>query len=323
MSLLSILLYIPLQIVCLPLAIAGGLYVAYCQIVRSKKLGVSMTAIEVLNGRWTLHVFGIRRDPACARLAQALPNTSVAGLWLTLGPLWLKYKCSGELFVYPRVPAQGDEDLRDLIVARTLYFDEVIERVTPQVEQWVLMGAGYDTRAYGDLATRGVRIFELDQPVVQQHKIQGLRDAGIAHDHVRFVPVDFNQDSAFEQLDLAGFDPGKKTLFLWEGVTLYLSEANVRKTMAEVREHAPAGSVLLADMYAADFVQKLGGSRGTKEALAYTNEGMEFGLDFAEHPAQQLANFVESESMSVGASYFMGEHGKNGPFMVVVEMQLL
>ncbi len=111
MSILSFLIFILLQIAFLPLAIAGFLIVAYKQMVVSKNLGVSQTAIEVLNGRWTMHVFDIRKDQATAQLANTIPNTSTFGLWLVLFPLWVKYKLSGKLFGYPRVPEEGTEGI--------------------------------------------------------------------------------------------------------------------------------------------------------------------------------------------------------------------
>ena len=86
---------------------------------------------------------------------------------LCLLPLWLKYKLSGTYFAYPRLPPpDGAETVADLVVARTLYFDRILERVLPEVEQFVLLGAGYDTRAYGPLLPDGVACFELDQPRV-------------------------------------------------------------------------------------------------------------------------------------------------------------
>lgn len=321
MSLLSLIVYIPLQILFIPLAVLGSIYVGYRQLGVSKRLGISQTAIEVLNGRWTMHIFGIRTDKACDKLAKVLSNTSINGLWLALAPLWLKFKVSGELFLYPRIPEQGDEGLRDLMVSRTLYLDRVIERVIDDVEQFVLMGAGYDTRAYGELATKGVAIFEMDQVAVQQHKVQGLAAAGIVSEHVHFVPVDFSKDDAFAELTSAGFDRTKKTLFLWEGVTLYLSEADVRKTMQDVCSNAPAGSLLLADIYADSFVKNIGGRSGIKETLNYTNEGLAFSLPLATDYRKTLTDFVESESMSVGETFFMGCNSDKGPFMAVVEMQ--
>ena len=98
MKILSFLIFIPLQILMIPFAITGVLWTAYKQVLVSKKLGTSQTAIEVLNGRWTMHVFGMRQDIAAAKLANRLPNTSTLGLWLVLFPLWLKYKISGSYF---------------------------------------------------------------------------------------------------------------------------------------------------------------------------------------------------------------------------------
>jgi len=62
MKLLSWLVYIPLQLLASPLAIVGAILVGYRQLRVSKQLGVSQTAIEVFNGRWTLHIFGLREE---------------------------------------------------------------------------------------------------------------------------------------------------------------------------------------------------------------------------------------------------------------------
>ena len=113
----------------------------------------------------------------------------------------------------------------------------------------------------------------------------------------------------------------RKTLFLWEGVTLYLREADVRKTIQEVRRHSPAGSVFIADLYSETFVKKLGGSGGAKKLLEYTNEGLAFGLPMAADYEKNLSDFIESESMSVGDTCFMGENSSKGPYMVIVEVK--
>lgn len=319
MNILSWVIYIPLQVLFLPLVILGVSLVGYKQVVVSKKLGLSMTAIEVINGRWTMHIFGMREDEATASLAAALPNTSLFGLWLTLFPLWVKYKISGRLALYPRVPEIGSEAIVDLIVARTLYFDRVIERAMEQVDQLVVMGAGYDMRAYGELKRKNVSFFELDQTSVQAHKRATLESSGIAFEHVTFVSVDFSNENAIQKLIESGFDANKKTLFLWEGVTLYLSEADVRKTMRDVRNTAAAGSVLLADIYAERFIQ-FAGKGSSKKTLEQTDEGLDFGLNFSTKHEESLSEFVRSESMTVGECFFMGEKNDKGPFVVVVEM---
>ena len=319
MALLSLIIYIPLQIVFLPLSVFGALLQAYKQMVVSKRLGISQTAIEIINGRWTMHIFGMRDDEATARLAAVLPNNSLLGMWLALFPLWVKYKIAGKPSIYPQLPEAGSENLVNFVISRTLYFDCIIERAIPEVEQFVFMGAGYDTRAYGKLMQKNVKFFELDQANVQQQKRAALESAGIPCEHLSFVSIDFSSEKLFDKLIEAGFDPDKKTLFLWEGVTLYLSQADVRRTMQAIRANAAKGSVLLADIYADRFLQMVRKGAG-KKTMDYTNEGVDFSLDFTTEYEETLSNFVGSESMTVGETFYMGRNSEKGPFMAVVEM---
>lgn len=320
MSLLSLIIYIPLQIMFVPIAIFGAILVGYKQIVVSKRLGLSQTAIEVINGRWTMDIFGMRDDAATAKLAAALPNTSLFGLWLCLFPLWVKYKISAKNAIYPRTPEPGSETLADMIIARTLYFDRVIERNMGQAEQFVVMGAGYDMRAYGNLRRENIEFFELDQADVQQHKLASLKAAGISSDHVNFVSVDFSSDDAFKKLAESGFDCNKRTLFLWEGVTLYLSEQDVRKTMVAIRDNVEAGSVLIMDVYAQRFIQ-FGSKGSSKKTLDQTDEALNFGINFNDNYEEALSEFANSESITVGDAFFMGSQNDKGPYVVVVEMK--
>ena len=200
MLILSFLVFVPLQIASLPLAVLGFIIVAYRQVVVSKRLGVSQSGIEVLNGRWTMHVFGMRHDVATARLAAALPNTSTLGLWLVLFPLWVKYKIGGVNFAYPRVASEGSEDARDLVTSRTLYVDRIVRRVIGDVDQFVVLGAGYDTRAYGETRREGLVSFELDQDSTQRLKVASLEAAGIDAAHVTFVPVEIGRASCRERV---------------------------------------------------------------------------------------------------------------------------
>lgn len=320
MSIISLIIYIPLQIVFIPFAIVGASLQAYKQMVVSRRLGISQTAIEIIVGRWTMHVFGMRDDKATARLAAELPNNSLFGLWLALFPLWVKYKIAGKPSLYPRVPELGSETIADFVIARTFYFDRIIQRAIPQVEQFVIMGAGYDARAYGNFQREDMKFFELDQAIMQQQKRAALKSAGIPCEHVSFVSIDFARERIFDRLIESGYDPDKKTLFLWEGVTLYLSEADVRKTLQDIRSRAAKGSILLADIYADRFLKMVKQGAG-KKAMDYTNEGVDFSLDFSTGHEEGLSTFVSSESMAVGETFFMGRNSEKGPFMVVVEMQ--
>lgn len=318
-QLISWIVYIPSQIIFLPIGILGAILIAYRQMLVSKRLAVSQTAIEVFNARWTLDIFGLRKDPGAAKIGPFLPNTSTLGLWLTLFPLWLKSKISGRWGIYPRCVKPGFENPMDMFTSRTFYFDNILARHLPTVEQFVLMGAGMDTRPYGALDIEQVKIFELDRSHTQQLKRDSLYKAGMNVDHVTFVPVDFVRDDLFERLTANHYDPNKKTIFLWEGVTLYLSEATVRDTLARVHANSCEGSVLLTDVYS-DRLIDLMRSRTGQKLLQYTHEGAHFSLNFGKEWENELDLFVGSTGFSLGATFFLGSHSQKGPFMAVAEL---
>lgn len=319
MRFISWILYIPLQIIALPMCLFGMLLVIYRQMWISKRLGVSQTAIEVFNARWTLHIFGMRNDPGAAKLGPQLPNTSIFGLRLTLLPLWIKAKVAATPEIYPRRVKQGCENITDLFTARTVYFDRILARKLPTVEQFVLMGAGMDTRPYGALNVDHVNVFELDLAATQKLKRKSLQQAGINTDHVKFIETDFTSDGIFNKLDSAGYDRGKKTLFLWEGVTLYLSEENVRSTLAKVHAEAAPGSVLITDFYSNRIVGQMN-SRCVRKTLRYTHEMVQFSLKFERAWEHELCTFVESTRFTLGETFFMGTQSPHGPFVAVVEL---
>lgn len=320
MKILSYIIYIPLQILAIPGAIVGLLLTAYKQILVSKRLGISQTAIEIINGRWTMHVFGLRQDDATAALMSVLPNTSKLGLWLVLWPLWVQARVAGQSLLYPRIPNVGDESFADLVAARTTHFDAIIARAIEEVDQFVLMGAGYDTRAYGDLKHSGVTFFEVDQAVVQDHKRMMIDAAGIRCEQVNFVAVDFSVDNLFNKLTEAGFDASRKTLFLWEGVSLYLSAEQVASTLAMVKQQAAPASAIVADLYAERIINTLGKAKANQKVLEMTDETLEFGLPFAHDWQAVLSKFIATQSLQQGETHFLGANNKAGPYAVVVEM---
>ena len=202
--------------------------------------------------------------------------------------------------------------------SRGLCFDSIIDRVIKDIDQFVLMGAGYDSRAYSMFADADVITFELDQPVVQSHKREMLAKTSINSDHVRFVPIDFTTDDLFTKLTEAGFDASKRTLFLWEGVTLYLSVSEIDQTMQMLKDKATPGSVLLADIYADRMIAFLNKSGG--KVLELTDEGLSFGLSFDTNWQQILKDFVEPKSMQVGEAHILGSNDEKGPYAVVAEI---
>lgn len=324
MNFIALLVFIVLQIIFIPVAIVGLILVFYKQTYGSKKLGVSSTAIEVINGRWTMDIFGLRKDTASVKLNRMLPNNSLPGLWMILFPSYLRYKISGKNKGYPSFSKPGEEGIANIVINRTAYFDNIINKSKDKVEQFVIMGAGFDTRCYGDLKNSNLKFFELDQAKTQKLKIECLKKAGIDTSNVNYVEVDFSTEHWYEKLEKAGYDPSKKSIFLWEGVTLYLSEKDVRNTLKEIKEYAAPGSVVVADLYAKSFVtgKYAPGMKIYMKTLKITDEEFGFGIDFSSDYENALRMFLESENTTVGDTYFMGYRTKKGTYMVVAEITI-
>lgn len=129
--------------------------------------------------------------------------------------------------------------LTEFVIARTRYFDHVFTKaLSNKVPQIVLLGAGYDSRAYrfADL-NKGIWIYELDAAPTQEMKKKYLRKAKVKVPNlVTFVPIDFNRESLKDVLESAGYDVNQQTLFIWEGVTYYLESASVEATLKFVSD---------------------------------------------------------------------------------------
>jgi len=165
---------------------------------------------------------------------------------------------------------------------RTRYVDDVVRaELELGIEQFVILGAGLDTRAYRfSEELRGRTVFEVDHPATQRWKL--ARIGGVLGElDVRFVGVNFETDNVAECLARAGFEPGKRALFLWEGVSMYLTEEAIAQTLAFMSQAAPGSSVLFDYIYG-DILQGRGEYYGARESLRSARrlgEPYIFGLD--------------------------------------------
>lgn len=319
MRLIAWLIYLPLQILWLPASILGGLWLTYKQVSISRKLGLSGTAVDVVNGRWIADVFGLRTDAPSRQLAGQLPNNSVIGLFLTLFPLLVARAIAGRPIIFPVLPEDEKAGIVSIVFSRTRRFDDLIAHRAAMSSQFVILGAGLDTRCYGPLARQGLALFELDKAANQRAKRQAVKRARLDADHVSYIEIDFSQPDWIASLTASSYDPSLRTIFLWEGVTLYLSETDVRKTLATIKGHSASGSVVLMDLYAMRFL-KLLRAGAAKKALAATGESVNFGLDFSGDAEAALNTFATSVDLQLGAHYFIGSSHKQGPYMAVAEL---
>jgi len=134
--------------------------------------------------------------------------------------------------------------MHDYLAARTAFFDRTVTGALGRgVTQVVVGAAGYDGRAFR-YAKLGVRWFEVDHPATQRDKLERLERLGIDASHVRFVEADFTRDPVAGRLRAAGLDPDAPSLFLLEGVAVYLEPAVLEDVLRQFREVAAPGSSL-------------------------------------------------------------------------------
>jgi methyltransferase (TIGR00027 family) len=158
----------------------------------------------------------------------------------------LKDRAYREWVLQKRVPPA----LYGYFIARTAYMDQVFaEALQDNIPQIVFLGAGYDTRSYRFRESiKNTRIFELDVQSTQQRKRDLLNAANVpVPEQLTFLTINFRTETLQDALLQAGFDRGKKTLFIWEGVMYYLPAEAVNDTLSFIKSNSPAGSTLCFD----------------------------------------------------------------------------
>ncbi len=176
------------------------------------------------------------------------------------------------------------------MIARTAYFDrlfvDALKNKTPQI---VLLGAGYDSRAYRFAKlNHGTRIFELDIAPTQDRKKKCIKKARIdIPKHVTFVTINFNEESLKDILEKAGYKNHQKTLFIWEGVSYYLEVESVDTTLEFVSHASHHESAIAFDYTISISEENINDYYGVKEFSHkmkehHANEALMFSIDEGE-----------------------------------------
>jgi methyltransferase (TIGR00027 family) len=154
-------------------------------------------------------------------------------------------------------------------IARTRFIDDALRDALAQgIEQVVILGAGLDTRAYRLAGLERVRVFEVDLPSVQASKKRKLQKrTGSLPQQVTFLPIDFDTQSLEAVFTGTSFDPARRAIFIWEGVTQYLSAEAVRRTLTFVGDTAAPGSVLVFTYVLQSFIERRSAIPGTDKML--------------------------------------------------------
>jgi methyltransferase (TIGR00027 family) len=134
----------------------------------------------------------------------------------------------------------------DAIPLRVSAIDAQLEAaVAAGCTQVVILGAGLDTRALRMPALVSVDVFEVDHPATQAYKQRKTSNLRPLSRSLHFVPVDFERSSLTERLVKAGFRSTQPTVWIWEGVVMYLTDHALRRTLEQIAAACTAESVLL------------------------------------------------------------------------------
>ena len=170
-------------------------------------------------------------------------------------------------------------------IARTKYFDSVFYKaIQNEFEQILIFGAGFDSRGIRFLSEDSViKVFELDVPITQNAKIAQFKKKQIKiHPNITFIPIDFNKESLTEKLTDYGFKKNKKTLFLLEGLLMYLSEQAVDSTFQMIDEFSTKESEIVFDLIYSSVLRKENlyyGEQDIYEYVSKVGEGWAFGIE--------------------------------------------
>jgi methyltransferase (TIGR00027 family) len=301
------------QVALLPVGTVGYLLGVPKLLLYSRRTAVSATILASLYARYMEHRLGTRPDEPAARLMRVMPNVSRLGFALETSPTMAAHLLTGYVPRIYRYPYPGSPPMHHHASARTSFYDAALRRHLPGIDQLVILGAGFDTRAYRLSPENPVQCFEIDQPRTQTFKLEMLKDAGLATSLATYVAADFETEDWFGKLVAAGYDPARPTFFLWEGVTMYLDRDSVEATLRRIAGTAP-GSVVAFDYFSATIVKSM--SLYMRYARATTNfigEPITFGIDNTPPARERAAEFVAAFDLALEEHRNIGTETRRRP----------
>jgi methyltransferase (TIGR00027 family) len=221
-------------------------------------------------------------------------------------------------FLYRRVLAP--RGMYEYVIARTKYIDAAFKQaLADRFGQIVLFGAGFDTRTlrfHSDLGD--VRVYELDAPLTQKAKMERYRQRSLSVPaNVVFVAIDFDKESLPAKLREIGLRDNERSLFILEGVLMYLQPESADATLRTISAFAGKESRLVFDYARSSALRgenTLYGEAGVTRAVAKVNEQWRFGLE-----PSQLESFLSTygfrlkdheDSLSLEKLYFQDSNGQ-------------
>lgn len=325
------LIFVLICIILSPLLIVGLIYYSWRIRRICVRQNISGTANEPYASRLMMHIVGTRQDDAAYKIAGHLPSFDKLSKFLWIETFGFASNLSGYKGSFFAYPGQRPSTLMSMMSHRTDFFDRSIKdsltRNDNPAVQFVVLGAGYDTRCYDLPDGIDIQCFEVDMLPTLNSKINALKSAGIPHDHVTFVETDFNQETWMDALLTSGFNPNLTTYILWEGVTMYLVEEAIRDTLNLVSS-LPKGSTVGVDFFSADLVEgnppyaRI--SKAMHMGLKYYSETIQFGVATGESLSKGIEKLLQDSSLTVSRFEHVGsEEDKLPPWYFLAHIDNL
>lgn len=208
----------------------------------------------------------------------------------------------------------------EYVIARTKYIDNVFRlALENKLDQVLIFGAGFDTRAirFQD-AIGNTKVFELDVPITQQAKISQYQKRHVSvPPNLTFIAIDFDKESLSMKLDEAGFCRQRRSLFLLEGLVMYLQPDSVGETFQTIRDCAGKGNLVVFDYVYASVLRNEGiyyGEAGISQTVSRAGEQWQFGIEkgqiehFLTRYAMRLIDHKDAKDLE--QAYFRDSNGK-------------
>ncbi len=169
-------------------------------------------------------------------------------------------------------------------LAKVRYFDDFVRTSADKgLEQLVILGAGYDTKAYRfEKLKENVKVYEVDHPDTQSAKMEKIKQIfGSLPGHVVYVPVDFVTEDLGERLMQQGYNKSQKTLFVMEGLTCYIPSKTVDGILSFIVKNSAKGSAVIFDYFPESLVNgtcALEVGKNLRNFVEQYNESFQFGI---------------------------------------------
>nr|WP_273377692.1 SAM-dependent methyltransferase [Actinopolymorpha pittospori] len=132
------------------------------------------------------------------------------------------------------------------MVGRKRYADDMVtDALEAGIGQFVILGAGFDTRSFRLIAPAGAKAFEVDLPdnIARKQRLLEKRFGQVPR-HVTLMATDFETDDLTERLAASGFEPDASSMYVVEAITQYLTQDAAQRLFSFLAT-APAASRLI------------------------------------------------------------------------------